>query len=77
MPIGIPGAGHSYVDVLHRENDDQVPVPSALVSANEKSWHQKLAPNEVLSNEELQTIEKIGGPSRTRTYDPLIMSQLL
>jgi integrase len=38
-----------------------------------KTWHQTGA----LEEEELQVVDLIGGPSRTRTCDPLIMSQLL
>jgi len=38
-----------------------------------KTWHQ----TGVLEKEGLQVVDFIGGPSRTRTCDPLIMSQLL
>jgi hypothetical protein len=38
-----------------------------------KTWHQ----TGVEEEEELQVVDFTGGPSRTRTCDPLIMSQLL
>ncbi len=62
----IPSGDRRYVDVLDR-------TPAKL--ASEKSWHQELAPNATEGAEGSEVLEKVGGPTRTRTWDQLIMSQ--
>ncbi len=64
----IPGGDRRYVDVLDRTPAKQ---------ASEKSWHQELAPNATEGAEGSEVLEKVGGPTRTRTWDQLIMSQPL
>jgi len=46
-------------------------------SVNENSWHHFGPNDESATPDDLEVTDSIGGPSRTRTLDPLIKSQLL
>jgi integrase len=78
----IPNKKKRFVNLLDSKSQpgdsDQEDVISAdMETGTGETWHQNLAPSEGSEAGELQVIDSIGGPSRTRTCDPLIMSQLL
>ncbi len=67
----IPSQGRRWVEVL-----DHADIASGLdvgSTVGTKNWNQ-MAPNTQLV---AQAIEKLGEPSRDRTEDPLIKSQVL
>jgi hypothetical protein len=61
----IPGADIAWIDELDSQPIQQ---PAAIQAQPEESQREVEAP---------QLIEKIGEPGRTRTFNPLIKSQLL
>jgi hypothetical protein len=77
-----PKGDRRYVEQMEKVRTAAIPlrVPTAHDdgrSLSERSWHHFGPNNESATPDALEVADLIGGPSRTRTLDPLIKSQLL
>jgi hypothetical protein len=70
----IPSHGQRWVDLLDRAAGFIAAQVGRLVPDLEPIWNQK---HESGASDVLEAPDSFGGPSRTRTLDPLIKSQLL
>ena len=70
----IPSRGRRWVDLLDRVAGFLGAQGARLVPRLEPMWNQKRESGTPAS---LEVPDSFGGPSRTRTLDPLIKSQLL
>ena len=70
----IPNKGRPWVDLLDRVSEAGAAATEAVSGP---IWNQTTPKSQIGHSGDSEVPDKIGGPSRTRTLDPLIKSQLL